>query len=384
IENVKFDLHWVNQLVEEQKYLQNSDEFIQTVKGELFPEDVFVFTPKGDLIRLPYGSCSIDFGYAIHSDIGHHIVGAKVNGTLVSLDHVLENGDTVEVIMSKSQVPNRDWLNFVRSSKAKQRIRAFLKTEEQSRFLAFGMELLTKDLRKVRLSLKKLEKGGELERVASEFGLSSAGELYAQVGYGKLSTTKVIARLLPDEAEVERALRQTSSPLERIFQRAARASRKKIGVKVSGVEDILVRFAKCCEPLPGDRITGFITRGRGVTVHRMDCSQVMRSDPLRQIDVSWDNEVSAPRPVRIIIHSLDHKGLLSDISRVITDSGANIFSAQVKTTTQGKAVIHFELSIDDAKHMLRLTRSIEQVSGVTRVDRITGSSASDDEDAQAE
>lgn len=365
-----FDLQWVTELVETQQYLKNPDEFIQSVKGELFPEDVFVFTPKGDLIRVPFEATPVDFAYMIHTDVGHRISGARVNGTLVPLQTQLENGDTVEVITSHNQVPSRDWLRFVRSSKAKQRIRAFLKSEEHARSMAIGMEVLSKDLRKVKMSLKKLEKSGELKKVAEYMGLKGESDLYAQIGYGKVSSSKVLARVLPEGTNVEQELKTESSPLERIFQRAARASREKVGVQVSGLDDLLVRFAKCCEPLPGDRIVGFITRGRGVTVHRADCAQVLRSDPLRRVDVSWDIAVKAPRKVRLTIHSQDTIGLLSEVTRAMTNQGANISSAQVKTTEGNKAIHYFEMSVEDADQLEKVIRSIESVPGVLKVERV--------------
>lgn len=365
-----FNLKWVSELVESQQYLKNPDEFIQSVKGELFPEDVFVFTPKGDLIRLAHGSTPVDFAYAVHTDVGHHTSGAKVNGSMVSLSYQLENGDTVEVITSKNHVPSKDWLRFIKSSKAKQRVRSFLKSEEYARSLAIGMEMLTKDLRKVKQSLKKLEASGKILEVAQALGLKSEGELYAQVGYGKITSTKVLGKVLPDEIDVEQHLKKEASALERIFERAAKASRQKVGVRVSGFDDVLVRFAKCCEPLPGDRIVGFITRGRGVTVHRADCSQVLRSDPLRQIDVSWDVDVKVPRRVRLTVHSQDTMGILAKITQVITENGANINNAQVKTSDNGKATNTFEISIESADQFENITRAIEMVAGVIKVERL--------------
>ncbi len=364
-----FDLQWVKELVETQQYLKNPDEFIQSVKGELYPEEVFVFTPKGDLIRLPFGSTPVDFAYAVHTDVGHRTIGGRVNGQMVSLDHVLTNGDTVEVVTSKNHVPSKDWLKFVRSSKAKQRVRAFLKAEEHSRALALGMEILSKDLRKVKLSLKKLEKSGQLLSVVSSMGIKTLGDLFAGVGYGKLSSAKIIAGLLPEESNVEKALERQPTPLQRIFQRAAAASRDKIGVRVSGLENVMIRFAKCCEPLPGDRIVGFITRGRGVTIHFADCAQVLNSDPLRKVEVGWDNEVQAPRRVRITVHSQDQIGLLANVTQAITVNGANIASAQIKTD-HGKAVINFELTVKDAQQLEKLKRGIEMVPGVIKVERV--------------
>ena len=368
-----FDLQWVKELVETQQYLKNPDEFIQSVKGELFPQEVFVFTPRGDLIRLPFQSTPVDFAYAVHTDVGHRTTGARVNGTIVPLEHRLRNGDTVEVITSKNHVPSKDWLRFVVSSKAKQRVRAFLKTEERARSLAIGMEILTKDLRKVKLSLKKLEKEGKLLGVAQGLGLKTEGDLYVEIGYGKVSPTRILAELLPAGANVEEKLSQpepTPSPLARIFQRAARASRQKVGVRVSGFDDILVRFAKCCEPLPGDRIVGFITRGRGVAVHYADCPQALQSDPLRRVDVVWDSELKAPRKVHLSVLSQDQMGLLANVTRAITESGANINSAQIKTTELGKAVNSFELTIEDARQLDRIKRAIEMVPGVIKVERV--------------
>jgi len=369
-ENATFELQWVKELVDTQQYLKNPEEFIQSVKSELFPGEVFVFTPKGDLLRLPHQSTPVDFAYAVHSDVGHRTTGARVNGSMVPLEHRLRNGDTVEVITSKAHVPSKDWLRFVVTSKAKQRIRAFLKSEEQAHALAVGMELLSKDLRKVKQSLKKLEKSGDVLIAAKELGLRTEGELYADLGYGKLTSAKVIAKLLPSVPDVQEQPDRPATALERIFQRAAKASRQKVGVKVSGYEDILVRFARCCEPLPGDRIIGFITRGRGVAVHNADCSQVLQSDPRRRLEVHWDSEVRAPRRVRLTVHSQDQIGLLANVTQAITKSGANINSAQVNTSEFGKAVNSFELTISDAQQLEHLKRAIERVPGVIKVERV--------------
>lgn len=364
------NLQWVKDLVETQAYLKNPDEFIQSVKGELFPEEVFVFTPKGDLIRLVAKATPVDFSYAVHTDVGHRTTGARVNGQIVPLDYTLRNGDTIEIITSKNHVPSKDWLRFVQTSKAKQRIRAFLKSEEHTRSMSLGMDLLSKDLRKVKLNLKKLEKDGKVLEVAKSLNFKSEGDLYAEVGYGKITTSKVISKLLPDGENVETQLNREATPLERIFQRAAKASRQRVGVKVSGADDILVRFAKCCEPLPGDRIVGFITRGRGVTVHYANCPQILQLDPQRKVDVQWDNEVSAPRRVKITVVSQDQLGLLANLTQAITNNGANINSAQIKTNSNGKAVNLFELTVNDARQLEQLRRSIELVPGVIKVDRV--------------
>jgi len=365
-----FDLQWVKDLVETQQYLKNPDEFIQSVKGELFPEEVFIFTPNGDLFRLTFNSTPIDLAYAVHTDLGHQTTGAKVNGQIVPLDYKLSNGDTVEIIRSKSHVPNKDWLNFVATSKAKQRIRAYLKTQERDRSTQIGIEILSKDLRKVKQSIKKLESEGKLLEVAQEMGLKSAEDLFAEIGYGKVSSTKVVAACLPDAVDIEEKLKKQTSSLERIFQKAARTSRNKVGVAVSGIDDMLVRFAKCCEPLPGDRIVGFISRGRGVTVHLANCAQVMQSDPMRRIDVSWDTEVKAPRSVRITVHSQDQMGILANLTGAITSNGANIANAHVRTTSDSKAVNSFEIQVEDARQLQNIIRAIEMVPGVIKVERV--------------
>jgi len=365
-----FDLRWVKDLVESQQYLKNPDEFIQSVKGELFPEDVFVFTPKGDPIRLAARSTPVDFAYAVHTDIGHRTVGAKVNGQIVPLDYHLQSGDSVEILTSKSHVPSKDWLRFVQSAKAKQRIRAFIKLEERSRSLAFGLETLNKELRRAKLNLRKLEKEGKIAEVAQLLGMRTEGDLYAEIGYGKLPIGKVVAKFLPEGETLSEEAAVEPSPLKRIFERAARESRSRVGVTVGGIPDVVVRFARCCEPLPGDRIIGFITRGRGVTVHDADCAQVHGMDPLRCVEVKWDGEVQTARKVRITVHSRDTVGLLASMSQAIAVHGANIMSAQCRTTSAGKAINSFELSILDARQLDKVRRALEMLPGVTRVERI--------------
>ncbi len=364
-----FDLQWVKELVETQQYLKNPDEFIQSVKGELYPEEVFVFTPKGDLVRLSFGATTVDFAYAVHTDVGHRTISARVNGQMVALDHVLANGDTIEIVTSKSHVPSKDWLRFVRTSKAKQRIRAFLKTQEHARSLALGMDLLTKDLRKVKLSIKKVEKDGRLAAVAEDLGFKTEGEMFAAIGYGKVNSAKIIAKLLPEQAESSKRLDEQPTQIQRIFHRAAQVSRERIGVKVSGLDDIVIRFAKCCQPLPGDRIIGFITRGRGVTVHYADCPQVLDGDPLRRVDVEWDSGTRAPQRVRITVHAQDQMGLLANVSQAVAGQGTNITSAQIKTE-HGRASINFEMQVSSAEQLHKVTRAIEMVPGVIKVERV--------------
>ena len=319
---------------------------------------------------MPFDATPIDFAYSIHTDVGHTTTGARVNGKIVPLSYTLENGDTVEVITQRDHVPNKDWLQFVKSTKAKQRIRAFLKSQEHSHSMAIGMEVLSKDLRKVKHSLRKLEKEGRIAKIAEDLNFRSEGDLYAEIGYGKIRSATILSKLLPEGTDVEAKLKKTATPLQKIFQRAAKASRQKVGVSVSGIDDILVRFARCCEPLPGDRIVGYITRGRGVAIHRADCSQIMKMDPQRQVPVGWDNEVKNMRRVSLTVHSQDQRGLLAMVSKTITDKGGDIKSAQIRTTDRQKAEISFELLVEDSEQLKRITRGIEIIPGVIRVERI--------------
>lgn len=365
------DLHWVKELVETQQYLKNPDEFIQSVKSELFPDEIFLFTPEGDLLRLPYDASPIDFAYAVHTDVGHTATGAKVNGMIVPLSHKLQNGDTVEIIVSKTHVPNKDWLEFVKSTKAKQRVRSFLKSEERAHSLAFGMEALTKDLKKFDLTIKKLEKTGRLLAVTQDLGYKTLGELYAEIGYGKIKSEAVIEKLLPniDIKEKLEAPTKTGS-FQRILNTAASVSREKIGVTVGGADNVIVRFAKCCEPIPGDRIIGFITRGRGVTVHHSECPEVLNCDPIRLLKVNWDNQIDEPRRVNIKVFSSDRLGLLTSVTKAITDSGADIRNSETHVDENQKSTMQFELLVKDSKQMSKTLRNIEMVAGVIKVERV--------------
>lgn len=368
--NAGFDLQWVKELVETQEFIKNPDEFIQSVKGELFPDEIFVFTPKGDLITLPFKSTPVDFAYAIHSDLGDTITGAKVNGKIVPFSATLDNGDTIEIVVNKNSVPNKDWLQFVKTNRAKQRIRNFIKSKERKKAENIGVEILKKDLRKVKRSFSKIEKQGELERISQELGFKLKEDMYAAISYGKLSTTRVLAKVLPDSNNIEDKLKKKETPLRRIFRRAAKATRQKVGVSVSGVNNMVVRFARCCEPLPGDRIVGFITRGRGITIHLADCQQVHGMDHRRFVDVSWDDNTQQLRRVKIIVHCQDQKGILAQITQGVSENGGDIKSAEIKTSEFGKAKINLELEIQDSEQFKKVVRSIEMVSGIIKVERV--------------
>ena len=377
-----FDLQWVKSLVETQQYLKNPDEFIQSVKSELFPEELFVFTPKGDLIRLPFEATPVDFAYAIHSDVGNTIIGAKVNGGIVPLSHKLQNGDVVEVQCAKNQMPNRDWLFFVKSSKARQRIKVFLRTEERARALIIGNDILTRELRKYNANINKFNKSGKLLEVAKSIGFKSEGELFYQLGFGKANLNEIISKLIPEneilKAENKVKEFQNESTISKILKRATNpVTKKKAGIKVGALDNVVVNFAKCCDPLPGDKIVGFISRGRGIIVHNALCPEVTRLDPERRVDVSWDNEESSSKNIKIAIYSQDRIGLFGDLSKVISENNANIFNASAKVDDFAKAKTIFEINIKSAKQLGKIIKSLQKVNGVTRVERIHYDSSSD-------
>ncbi|MCM2356537.1 MAG: bifunctional (p)ppGpp synthetase/guanosine-3',5'-bis(diphosphate) 3'-pyrophosphohydrolase [Geobacteraceae bacterium] len=360
---------WLRQLLEWQKELQDSKEFMDTVKVELFPEEVYVFTPKGDVKAFPKGSTPIDFAYSVHSDVGHRCVGAKVNGKLVPLKHELRTGDIVEVITSPHHTPSKDWLKIVRSSRARNRIRAWIKTEERIRSISLGREIADKEFRRYSLNYGKLQKSGEMRRVAVEFGFVGEDDLMAAVGYGKLSCNQIIGKLVPAEKLEERQERKETR-VGKVIEKLIRKSPS--AIQINGVDDVLVRFGKCCNPVPGDDIVGFITRGRGVTVHTADCALALESDPERRIEIAWNTTRKSALPVNIRVHCHDQKGILANITQAITNCEANISKASVQSTVDKRGINTFEVEVTDLNHLNKVLNNIMKVEGVIRVERLKG------------
>ncbi len=358
---------WLRQLLEWQHELQDSKEFMDSVRVELFPEEVYVFTPKGDVKGYPKGSTPIDFAYSVHTDVGHRCVGAKVNGKLVPLKYELKNGDIVEVITSPHHTPSKDWLKIVRSSRARNKIRSWIKTEERKRSIVLGRELCEKDFRKYSINLQKIQKSGEFRKIASEYGFAGDEDLLAAVGYGKISSGQIIGKLLPDEKLQERSERKESR-LSAIINRLKGKSSS--AVEISGVDDVLVRFAKCCNPVPGDEIIGFITRGKGVTIHTSDCQLALESEPERRIDVAWNKVKTAALPVKIRVVCHDVKGILANITMAITNSEANISSAHIQSTVDQRGENTFEVNVIDLGHLQKVMNAIMKVKGVIKVERL--------------
>ena len=371
----KDNVEWVNRLLEWQKDLSDPNEFLETVKVDLFSEDVFVFTPKGEVKELPHGATPLDFAYAVHTDVGNRCVGAKVNGRIVSLKHRLKSGDAIEVITSPTQTPSKDWLKIVKSSRAKAKIRAFIKTRERDSAKLEGENLFEKALKGFELSLPKLEKSGKIDEMLKDLGCRTLEELHVGIGYGRFNLEQVIFKLIPkEELEASKAklkAEEEESFLKKAIRSASRKSEARNAVVVEGVEDVLVRYARCCNPVPGESITGFITRGRGVTIHQANCPRALDTDSERRIDVSWNNALSVPvkRAVRIRVFSLDEAGLLALMSQTITTCGVNIASANIRTTKDKKAIALFEVEVVNMEQLNKVMSALEAKKGVISVER---------------
>jgi guanosine-3',5'-bis(diphosphate) 3'-pyrophosphohydrolase len=356
---------WLRQMLEWQKELKDSSEFMSSVKVDLFPEEVYVFTPNGDVKELPKQSTPIDFAYSVHSDVGHHCSGAKVNGRLVPLRTELKNGDIVDIITSKSQTPSKDWLKFVKTSKAKNRIRNWVKEQERQQSLDLGHDLLEKELRKYGFSYNRAVNLDTVKGALTELGFRNFEDLQAAVGYGKVTCNQVLSRIIPEQYKAE--VPQPS----KLSQVLGKIRRKPVdAINVQGLEGILVRFSKCCNPLPGDEVIGFISQGLGVTVHAADCPRVMETDPERRIEVSWNRQKGATRSVKIRVYSMDQKGILATITKVITKNAANILRASVYSTSDGRGVQSFEIDVQDVQHLNRVMDSVQKVKGVQQVERV--------------
>jgi GTP diphosphokinase / guanosine-3',5'-bis(diphosphate) 3'-diphosphatase len=361
---------WLRQLVEWQRDLSDPREFLETVKVDLFSDEVFVFTPKGAVKSLPRGATPVDFAYTIHSEIGEHCVGAKVNGKLVPLRYKLKNGDTVEILTSPHSHPSKDWLTFVRTSRAQARIRQFIRQAEHRRSVEIGRDVAEREFRRFGLTLNKLQKGGELDKAAAHFGYRIGDDLLAGIGYGKVAPADVLRQLLPAEklAEATPPEPAPTSRITELFRKMAR--RPTEGVRINGIDDVLVRFAKCCNPVPGDAIVGFITRGRGVTVHAAGCDKVLGIDRERRVDVAWDVRADFKRSVSLRVVTSDRPGILAKISQIFSEAGVNISQASCRTMTPGeRAVNDFEVTVGDLKQLTSVIRSIERIEGVQSVQR---------------
>jgi len=358
---------WLRQLLEWQMDLEDNREFLQTVKVDLFPTEVYVFTPKGEVREFPKGATPVDFAYSIHTDVGHQCVRAKVNGRLVPLNYQFKNGDTVEIITSAKHHPSRDWLKFVKTSRAKAKILQWVKAQQREKSIALGRDLCERDFKRFGLKFSQYWKPGAFEKVAHEFSLNNGEDLLASIGYGKITTQQVIGRLAPEKLRMDEK-KEATGGLEKVIKRMT--GRPKGLVKIDGIDDVLMSFAGCCSPLPGDQIVGFITRGRGVTIHTTDCINALAADPRRCVEARWALDGDTAFPTKIRIYSADKKGMLADISSAISGYEVNITGAQIKTTGDGNAESTFDIEIGNLKQLKKVINSLQKIEGVMKVERI--------------
>ncbi len=357
---------WLRQLLEYQQEVRDPKEFLDTVKLDLFSDEVYVFTPKGDVKAFPRGATPIDFAFAVHTDVGLHTIGSRVSGRLVPLKYELQNGDIVEIITSSQGHPSADWLKLVKTSRARSKIRQWIKVEQRDRSILLGRELLEKEFKKYDADFGKVAKGKEIGGALEALDVPDIEALLATVGYGRISPYQVATKLLP--AEVVREPKRQG-----ILAKALRRPPRKVksAIRIRDIEDILVRFGKCCNPVPGDPIIGFISRGRGVSVHLASCPTTLGWDPERRIEVQWDHDLKETRPVRIQVVGTDKKGLLAEESAAISASEATISSAQITTTPDRKAINTFEILVSDLDHLRAVIKALERVKGVIKVERVT-------------
>ncbi len=369
----KYD--WLRDLVSLHQQVRNADEFLETVKTDLFDREIYVFTPKGEVRELPDGATPIDFAYAVHTDVGHRCSGARVNGRIVPLKTRLRNGDTIEVMTSPNQTPSKDWLKSCVTTRAKSKIRWFVTNEERKRAMELGQDLLEKEFAKFKVPKDRyLRPSGELDRVNRQFKTHDLDDLHVQIGYGKLTATDVLQQFVPDlKVQVSTEEEKPKSFLEKVFSNAGKKpSKSKSIIKVDGLDDLLVRFARCCNPIPGDPISGFITRGRGITIHRSNCEKAFEVDNDRQIDVEWTVDTTPEgmsRNVRLRVVSQDIPGLLKSMSEAFASRSANILNVQARTTKDRKAVCQFEIAVRDTHHLTQVIADLQKIPGIIAVER---------------
>ncbi|MBS0182269.1 MAG: bifunctional (p)ppGpp synthetase/guanosine-3',5'-bis(diphosphate) 3'-pyrophosphohydrolase [Nitrospira sp.] len=358
---------WLRQFIEWQQDLPDNRQFMDSVKLELFHDVVYVFTPKGIVKELPKGATPVDFAYAIHTEVGDHCVGAKVNGKIVPLKHEVASGDTVEILTSPNQTPHKDWLKFVRTSRAKTKIKHWIKAEEQTRSLEIGWRLLETEIRRHGMAPSQVLKSDALLEMAKQEGYATIDELAAAVGFGHLATAQLIGRLTAPTSVAARTQSEPASAPKAISTRGEAP-----GVQVKGGRDLLMQLSRCCNPVPGDKILGYITRGRGLTIHSVDCPnlEALDYDRERLVEVEWDTATPSQHAVKIAVIAEDKTGVLANVSSAIAECKANISRAEIITREDRKAELDFVVEIADTAHLNRVLKTIERVGGVITARRV--------------
>jgi GTP pyrophosphokinase len=358
---------WLRQFIEWQSDLPDNRQFMDSVKLELFHDVVYVFTPKGTVKELPKDSTPVDFAYAIHTEVGDHCVGAKVNGKIVPLKYELESGDTIEILTSPNQTPHKDWLKFVRTSRAKTKIKHWIKAEEQKRSLEIGRRLLETEFRRHGLAPAQVLKSSELVEVAKQEGYETTDELTIAIGFGHIATAQIVNRLVTPASGTTPVVPETSTSQKVLSGRGGEQS-----VQVKGGRDLLMQLSRCCNPVPGDRILGYITRGRGLTIHSVDCPnlEALDYDRARLVEVEWDTAAPSLHAVKIAVIAEDRTGVLANVSSAIAECKANISRAEIITREDRKAELDFIVEVADTAHLNRVLKTIERIDGVITSRRI--------------
>jgi GTP pyrophosphokinase len=365
---------WLKQIVEWQSELKDPSEFLEAVRVDLFEEEIFVFTPKGDVMRLPVGATALDFAFEVHTAIGISTVGAKVNGRMVPLKKDLKSGDIVEIVTSSKQKPSKDWLSFVTTSKAKNRIRAHLRTEQREKSKSLGRDLLSQALSDRSIDLEKLQKSNDMETLIRGSKEANFDDMIVAFGYGRLNPKELLDKVWPPKDSkalqtlAEHGVKETKD-LVPVVKRTGKGR----GILVGGLDDILVSLARCCNPLPGEDISGFITRGRGVTIHRASCPRALDSDPERQVEVTWGHGeyTQSEYLTNLKITCRDRPGILADVTTSLSFCGGDILKAQVNVGRDGTGVIDFELRLRNSQQLQTIIQKIETINSVIKVERRT-------------
>lgn len=355
-------LSWFRQVLEWQQDTREPEEFLEFLRIDLFQDEIFVFTPKGDVKQLPKGATPLDFAFAVHTEVGLHCAGARVNGRIAPLARELKNGDTLEVITDARQKPSRDWLAFVKTARARQKIRQWIKLEESTASVGLGKELFERELRKNR---KDKPSEAQMQDAAEALNLPNFDYVYAALGRGELGPSAIMKQLYPND---EPALQDRApTTFERIVDKVRGTGK---GVRIQGLGDMMVRYSQCCQPVPGDQAIGYITRGRGISIHRGDCPNILNlgEHPERRVEIQWEAETSERFYVRLIVEGDDRRGLLSDIATAITDSGTNISSAEIKAG-EGGMTGAFVVEVSHLTHLKKVMKGIQRVAGVLSVER---------------
>jgi GTP pyrophosphokinase len=357
----------LRQLVETTKEISDPKEFLSSLKIDLYPDEVYTFTPKGAVYAFPRGATPVDFAYRIHTDVGHHCVGARVNGRLVPLKTPLANGDIVEILTAPNAHPSRDWLSFVVTSRARNKLRQFIHTAEKEKSIEIGKRMLERELKKVKKSLSKLLDTRALDPILPELGLARVDDLLADVGYAKLAPSVVVGKLFPKDEP--KAAPSAPSALQKAVRRILPLGGA--GIRVKGEDDLLVSLAKCCRPVPGEEIVGYVTRGRGVSIHATACPNVksLLFDPSREIHVEWDSAKDASFTVDLEIKTEDRPGMLAKLTKILSEANSNIRAIEARTSRDGTATIEASVTTLDRRHLERLLHTLRNLPGVTDVRR---------------